>query len=231
VTAPRSAWGIVVAAGAGERLAAATPKALIDLGGQPLVVHAARALQEARLIVGLSVAAPPDAVAAVADTLDAAGIEATICLGGPTRHRSVLAGLESCPGGVALVAVHDAARPLVAASVVDRTVAAVEGPWVAAAPALPVVDTLKEADATGRVIRTVDRSRLWSVQTPQVFDRSALERALATADPSTDPTDELTVIEAAGGAVRLVEGDPRGFKITYPGDLLLAEALLAASEG
>jgi 2-C-methyl-D-erythritol 4-phosphate cytidylyltransferase len=172
------------------------------------------------------VAAAPDCERAAAALAEAGLPAVTVCAGGPTRQESVALGLTACPAGTVVVAVHDAARPLVSPALVDATVAALTPPWAAVAPALAVVDTLKLVDGgSGEVRRTVDRRDLWAVQTPQVFARDTLERAHRAAAAAV--TDDLALVEAAGGRVRLVEGERRNFKITFPDDLVVAEALLA----
>jgi len=225
---------IVVAAGSGTRLhagagSAATPKAFVHLAGEPLIVHVVRALGAAgRIDDVIVVAGAPDLVEASA-VLRRAGLPtAAVCAGGATRAASVQAGLAVCPSVTDIVAVHDAARPLVTSELVDDTVAALEDPWSAVAPGLPVVDTLKLTEPSAQeVVRTVDRRGLWTVQTPQVFPRVVLERAHASDLGRDERTDDLALVEEAGGRVRVVPGDRRNFKITYPEDLVLAEALLA----
>jgi 2-C-methyl-D-erythritol 4-phosphate cytidylyltransferase len=124
--------------------------------------------------------------------------------------------------------VHDAARPLVSPALVDRTIAALVDPWAAVAPGLPVVDTLKVVDAAReRVVSTADRRNLWAVQTPQVFAHATLTRVHARI-VAGEVTDDLVLVEAAGGRVRVIPGERRNFKVTYPEDLAMAEALLAA---
>jgi len=230
---------IVVAAGSGQRLGREMPKGLVKLAGAPLVVHAAKAVAASTRVAEVVVVAGLDHCEQVSAELARAGLDvAAVCAGGVTRTDSVSAGLSALPPGISVVAVHDAARPLVSPGLVDRCVAALVDPWAAAAPALPVVDTLKLVDPTREtVVRTVDRRHLWAVQTPQVFARVTLERVhsrLGERGPSharsldaAGVTDDLALVEAAGGRVRLVEGERRNFKITYPEDLEVAEALLA----
>jgi 2-C-methyl-D-erythritol 4-phosphate cytidylyltransferase len=228
VTSGRPCAAVVVAAGSGERLGAG-PKAFVELAGEPLLRHAARHLLASGVVDVLVVVAGPAelerARATVADLVPAAAA-LTVCAGGATRAESVGRGLASVPPQVEVVAVHDGARALVSPGLVARTVTALEPPWDAVAPALPVVDTLKLVDGE-RVLRTVDRRALYGVQTPQVFERRTLEQLHARLDAAT-ATDDLLLVEQAGGRVRLVEGERRNLKITYPEDLALAEALLAA---
>jgi 2-C-methyl-D-erythritol 4-phosphate cytidylyltransferase len=222
------AVGLLVAAGSGERLGAGVSKALVEVAGAPLLVHAARALAACRDLEGLVVVVAEAEVDRAAKLLADAGVTTrAVVAGGAERHASVARGLEALGGGDALVAVHDAARPLVTPELVSRTVSALVAPWAAVAPALPVVDTLKLAAEDGRVLRTLDRRGLWAVQTPQVFPRDVLARAHARQDPA-GATDDLMLVERAGGRVRLVEGDRLNVKVTYPDDLELVAAVLAA---
>jgi 2-C-methyl-D-erythritol 4-phosphate cytidylyltransferase len=146
--------------------------------------------------------------------------------GGPSRSESVRRALASVPEADVVV-VHDAARPLVTAELVQRCIDAVGAGWDGAVAAAPVTDTVKEADAEGRVLRTLDRSVLWAIQTPQAFRADVLRRALE-ADPAAlaSATDDAALVEAAGGSVRVVEATVRNLKVTWPDDLRLAEGLL-----
>jgi 2-C-methyl-D-erythritol 4-phosphate cytidylyltransferase len=220
-----STAAILVAAGSGERLGAGVPKALVALGGQPMVVRAAAAFVAATTIQQIVVVAPPDCVDRLARDL---GEGIAVVAGGPSRQQSVSAGLDALSGDVRVVAVHDGARPLVTPQLIDRTVAALVPPWDAVAPALAVVDTIKRVDSRGTVLRTVDRNGLWAVQTPQVSSRATLERVHArVASGVGAATDDLSLVERAGGRVLLIEGDPVNFKITHPEDLAMAQRLVA----
>ncbi len=221
---------VVVAAGSGVRLGADRPKALVELAGRPLLRHCLDRLgaaADAVVVVG-----PPtalDVVRALAeDCRDARGGPVTVVAGGATRTASVAAGIAALPD-VDLVAVHDAARPLVDATALSACVAAVVAGADAAAPAVPVTDTLKRVGRGAVVEATVDREPLRAVQTPQVFPRAVLAQAHAGGGEATD---DLALVEAAGGRVVLVDGATRYLKVTVPSDLLMAEALLAeALEG
>ena len=214
---------IIVAAGAGERLGKGLAKAFVPLAGVPMVLHAVRAFSAASTIDHVVVVVPPGEHGDL-------GADIITTVGGLTRQQSVANGLDACPPDTRVVAVHDAARPLVTAALVDRTVAALEPPWDAVAPGLPVVDTLKVVDSRQAVLRTADRSSLWAVQTPQVATRATLERVHARiASDAQAATDDLSLVERAGGRVRLVKGDRRNFKITHAEDLALAEHLLGGA--
>lgn len=207
--------GIVPAAGRGERLGAAGPKALALCGGRPLIEWSLDVLEAAcdRVVV----AVPP-------------GHETGPgwVTGGASRSESVRLALAEAPEATVAV-VHDAARPLVTTDLVERCVAEVRGGWDGAIAAAPMSDTVKEAAPDRRVLRTLDRSALWAIQTPQAFDARVLRRALEVgAAALAAATDDASLVEAAGGAVRVVEAPPENLKVTRPVDLRLAETLLAA---
>lgn len=149
-------------------------------------------------------------------------------VGGPVRSDSVRRALAAAPEATVAV-VHDAARPLLTRSLVERCIAGLEG-FDGAIAAARLTDTVKEADGDGRVRRTLDRSTLWAIQTPQVFDGGVLRRALDV-DVSTlaAATDDASLVEAAGGSVRVVAAPPENFKVTSPADLERAARALLAS--
>jgi 2-C-methyl-D-erythritol 4-phosphate cytidylyltransferase len=205
--------GIVPAAGSGERLGASGPKAFVVCGGRPLLDWSLEVLADVcdRVVVAVppGYESPPDRIA-----------------GGPSRSASVRLALDAAPEATVAV-VHDAARPLVTRELVERCIAALDEGFDGAVAAAPVTDTVKEADGRGRVVRTLDRSRLWSIQTPQVFPAAMLRRALAVGDDAlAAATDDASLVEAAGGSIRVVEAPPENLKVTGPLDLRLAEALL-----
>lgn len=218
------AVALLVAAGRGERLGLDLPKALVPLAGATMLDWSVSALRAVPAIVQIVVALPPEALAqAPAGT--------TAVAGGRQRSHSVANALAACPDGDPIV-VHDAARPLATPEVFERALAELEGhPEASAAvAAVPVSDTVKEVGADrATVIRTLDRARLWAVQTPQVFRRAALARALADATDAelAGATDDAWLVERAGGIVRVVESHASNVKVTTPTDLLLAELLLA----
>jgi 2-C-methyl-D-erythritol 4-phosphate cytidylyltransferase len=143
--------------------------------------------------------------------------------GGVARSESVRNALDAAPDAD-IVVIHDAARPFVTDELVRKCIAAVEAGADGAIAASPVTDTVKEADTDGRVERTLDRSRLWSIQTPQAFRAQVLRRALE--GDLASATDDASLVEALGGDVRIVEAPASNFKITWPEDLSRAEALL-----
>jgi 2-C-methyl-D-erythritol 4-phosphate cytidylyltransferase len=169
-------------------------------------------------------------VALPADALDAAPIGTVAVAGGAVRSESVRAALAASPGGDPIV-VHDAARPLAPAELFERALFALEASGVdAVIAAARVSDTIKQVATDARTVeRTLERSRLWAVQTPQVFRREALVRALFDADHEllAKATDDAWLVERGGGSVQVVEAAPGNIKITTPTDLKLAELLLA----
>ena len=241
------AAALIVAAGSGERLGAGGPKALVPLAGRAMFEHSLLACLSAARVGPVVMAVPHGRLEQFADLVRAMGAtvrigvsgrgedgsvgseaEAQVCLveGGATRSESVAAGLDHVDSG--LVVVHDAARPLVTAALIDEAVAALE-----AAPELDAViaagavtDTVKRVDSRGMVIKTLDRSTLRSIQTPQVFRREALLAAIASGDLET-ATDDASLIEADGGAVAVLAAPSFNIKVTVPEDMAFAEALLS----
>jgi 2-C-methyl-D-erythritol 4-phosphate cytidylyltransferase len=208
------AVALLVAAGRGERLGASGPKAFVVLAGRPMLEWSLDALRAAPSVERIVVAAPPGVPYEGA-------VE-----GGESRSQSVRNALAAA-GDADVVLVHDAARPLLDADLVERCLEALDGGVDAVIAAAPVTDTLKEA-ADGIVVRTLDRSRLWAVQTPQAFRRTALEDALdQPAEVLARATDDAGLVEARGGVVRVVESSARNLKVTTATDLKLAELLLA----
>lgn len=229
MTGPVRVAAVVPAAGRGERLGPGLPKALRELSGVPMLVHAVRALSQARRVSLVVVAAPPDDVAEVQSLLDVhltGPAELLVVPGGRTRQDSVRIALQALPDDVSVVLVHDAARPLVPSELVDAVAAAVCAGSPAVVPCLPLADTVKRADAAGRVVETLRRDELRAIQTPQGFRREVLVRAHAA--PTAGPvTDDAGMVEALGVPVLLIAGDDEAFKVTRPLDLVLAEAVLA----
>ena len=210
------AVALIVAAGSGERLGAGRPKAFVSLAGRPMLAWSVDAMRGAG-IAEIVVALPPGRD----PPKGTVGVP-----GGATRSESVRAALAAAPAGDDVV-VHDAARPLVTPDVFTATLAALADADCAIAAA-PVPDTIKEAGADRLVTATLDRSRLWAIQTPQAFRRAALERALAAPDEAlAAATDDAWLVERTGGTVRVVESTPANFKVTTPHDLRIAELLLA----
>ncbi len=211
------AVAIIVAAGSGERLGAGRPKALVVCAGRTLLDWSLERVREAG-IGRIVVATPPGA------TIDAPDV--VTVPGGATRSASVRNALDAV-GDPEAVVVHDAARPLASPALFGATLAALVDSDAAIAAA-PVPDTVKEADSDLRVERTLDRSRLWAVQTPQAFRTATLRRALSVSDEVlARATDDAWLVERAGGRVRVVPTTAPNPKVTTPVDLELAALLLS----
>lgn len=216
------AVALIVAAGSGERLGAERAKAFVLLGGRPMLEWSVAALRAVPAVERIVVALPEGETAP----------EGTVGVrGGAARSHSVRAALAAAGRGDPVL-VHDAARPLLTPAIAEATLAALdEDPgWDAAVAAARVSDTVKRArPPVGAVLETLDRAELWAVQTPQVFRRAALEAALAAGDYALRrATDDASLVEAAGGRVRVVECPRENLKVTTPLDLRVAELLLAA---
>lgn len=219
-----SVGAIVAAAGRGERLGAALPKALLPLAGRSLVARAAHMLSTVAPATSIVVAAPPDLLAEMHAALDPVVPGVVIVAGGADRQESVRRALAALPNDVDIVVVHDAARALAPAELADDVIAAVRAGADAAVPVLPLADTVKEVDAAGLVVRTLDRATLRAVQTPQAFRRTVLESVHAQAAVAV--TDDAALVEAAGGRVVTVPGSPRALKVTTAADVAVAELWL-----
>jgi 2-C-methyl-D-erythritol 4-phosphate cytidylyltransferase len=219
---------IVVAAGSGERLGAGRPKAFVALAGRPMVAWSLDAVAGAGIPRAV-VAVPCGHGAAAEDALGGAAGDFPLGLalveGGASRSESVRNGLAAAADAEAVV-VHDAARPLAEAALFTRALEALVDADAAIAAAR-VADTVKEAGPDGVVLRTLDRSRLWAIQTPQAFRAAVLRRALDV-DPAVlaEATDDAWLVERAGGTVRVVESSRANFKVTTAHDLAVAESLL-----
>jgi len=211
---------IILAAGAGARSGSVMPKQLRPLAGKPVLTHAVEAFVRHDAIGHLIVTCTPEAHDAIEAALGDLAKQVTLIDGGATRRASVRRALEALaglPGMPSHVLIHDSARPLVPATVLDRLIAALADGATAAMPVLPVADTLVLAgqDMAGDVI---DRERLRRVQTPQAFAFDAVLAAHRAWTDAEEPSDDAQMLRAAGHAVRLVEGDATLEKITYPGD-------------
>ncbi len=219
---------VVVAAGSGSR--AGVEKPWVALAGVPVLRWSVRALLEAGAGDVVVVVAPhrlTDVASALTDLQGWRAVE-----GGATRAESVMRGLDAIEAGDVAradtpVLIHDAARPFLERAVIDRLVEA-RGEADGAVPALPAVDSLRRGDGAG-LGESVDREGLFRAQTPQAFRLATVRAALTGWTGAVPPTDEAEAVRAAGGRVVLVTGDPRLFKLTYPEDFIMAEALAAGS--
>jgi 2-C-methyl-D-erythritol 4-phosphate cytidylyltransferase / 2-C-methyl-D-erythritol 2,4-cyclodiphosphate synthase len=217
-----SVVALVPAAGTGERLGAAVPKAFVSIAGRPMLVHAVDALL-ASGVDDVVVAVSPDVFGPASDLLRA---RARVVVGGARRVDSVRAALRAAGDDADVVLVHDAARPFATSSMIDAVIEAVRGGAAAVVPVLPVADTIRRVDADDRPVEVVDRDRLRIVQTPQGFRPDVLRRAHDTAQERGDTaTDDAALAEAIGFSVTTVPGDRRAFKITTAEDLEEAQRL------
>lgn len=213
---------IIVAAGSGTRLGAKIPKALVDIAGKPMVRWSAEKFCEIELIDSIIVLTPVGYEERFERALAGLSMPITMSVGGATRTDSVIKGIELVPDDCDIVAIHDAARPLVKIEDIRRVIDIAEK-YGAATLATPVSDTLKIVE-NEIISETVDRSRYWAVQTPQVFGFELFRQALAKASRSS--TDDCANVERYGHPVHIVRGSRKNIKITYSEDLDVAEAIL-----
>jgi 2-C-methyl-D-erythritol 4-phosphate cytidylyltransferase len=224
-------FALVPAAGTGSRMGEGPPKQYLPLAGRAMIHHTLWSLMRARRIERVFVVLAPDDPewdgldwSAFGDRL------VSLRCGGASRAESVRNGLAAAPGveDDDWVLVHDAARPCLPLEALERLVATLSGDAVGGLLAVRAADTLKRGDADDRVVETVPRQHIWHAQTPQMFRRGLLLRAIDYAGPAA--TDEASAVEALGLKPLLVEGDSRNLKVTFPGDLALAELLLKNME-
>lgn len=220
--------GIAVpAAGAGRRMGGVR-KPFLELAGEPVLVHALRPFLQDHRVFRVVVALAADDAASPPAWLTALDERIRVVAGGETRTDSVRAALAALPAEVDVIAVHDAARPLVTPDVVRRCIDLAEQGCGAVAGS-PAVDTIKEVGVGGTVVRTPDRARFWHAHTPQVFPADILRRAYD--DAAAGATDDASLVERLGGEVRLVDDGPSNMKVTRPEDVAVAEAVLRARRG
>ena len=225
---PRDVGVVIVAAGQGTRIGGGTPKQFIEIAGVPMLLRSIRPFARHPDVAHIAVVLRAgDAAAPPAWLLAHASEMLSIVAGGAERSDSVAAGLAALPPGCEVVLVHDAARPFIETSLIDRVIAGARA-GNGTVPALPVTDTIKEVDAADPelVARTMPREQLRSVQTPQGFPRRILEDAHASARrDGRKGSDDAALVEQAGGTVRIVAGDPHNVKVTTTEDLELTEYL------
>lgn len=215
---------VIVAAGSASRMGG-IDKVMAVLGGEPMIARTVRAFQQCGAISDIVIVTRPDLIRPISALCAQMDKVRMVVAGGQSRQESVALGLNALPKGVELAAVHDGARPLITDAVIDRTVRAANS-YGAAAPAVPVKDTIKVVRG-GLVTDTPDRASLQAVQTPQVFDFDLLRGALKkAAEDAAAVTDDCSAVERLGMAVKIVEGDERNLKVTTPMDLKIAEMLL-----
>ncbi len=215
---------VIVAAGSASRMGG-IDKVMAQLHGEPMILRTVRTFQECDAISEIVVVTRQDLIMRITDLCRNLPKVKAVVVGGASRQESVNLGLNSLSPDVKLAAVHDGARPLVTWQVIDRVVRAAHT-YGAAAPAVPVKDTIKVVKG-GVVVNTPDRSTLQAVQTPQVFDFDLLRGALKKAqEDGAQLTDDCSAVERMGLAVRIVEGDEENLKVTTPVDLKIAEMIL-----
>ncbi len=222
---------VIVAAGSSSRTGDGELKQFKWIAGRPMLLHSLQLFQE-RADVAMVVCVVPPAYAGDPPPwiFQSDSERLLLSVGGRTRAESVRNGIADLPPTCRIILVHDAARPLVPMAVVDRVVDAVRAGRSAIA-ALPVVDTLKEVDADGRIVRTVPREGLWRAQTPQGFPRDVLLRAhRAAMDGGYDATDDAALVEQIGEPVVVVRGSERAMKVTEAADFGRAEAIHGLSD-
>jgi 2-C-methyl-D-erythritol 4-phosphate cytidylyltransferase len=224
-----SVWAIVAAAGSGSRLGSG-PKAFIELAGVPMVTHSLIAFAKAS-VDGIVLVVPEGLESEARDVAAAAVPSAIVRVvaGGATRQESVRAALQQIPADASAIVVHDAARPLVTVALIESAIGALDRA-AGIVVAVPERDTLK--GVAGEVVEeTIPRSAVFRAQTPQAFRAEPLRAAHESAAAAGfDATDDAMLLERIGELVVIVDGDERNLKVTTPDDLVVAEALLAASK-
>ena len=215
---------VIVAAGSASRMGG-IDKVMASLKGEPMIARTVRTFQECDAISEIVIVTREDLIVPISNLCKDMNKVKAVVVGGKSRQESVHLGLNALSDKVKLAAVHDGARPLITWQVIDRAVRAANT-YGAAAPAVPVKDTIKVVE--GRVVKnTPDRATLFAVQTPQVFDFDLLRGALKKAEQEgAQVTDDCSAVELMGFTVKIVEGDERNIKVTTPMDLKIAEMLL-----
>ena len=220
----KSCGAVIVAAGSASRMGG-IDKVMAELGGEPMIRRTVRAFQNADAITSIVIVTREDLIRPISALCRDMDKVVAVVAGGSSRQESVHLGLNALPKGTKLAAVHDGARPMISWEVIDRTVRAANT-YGAAAPAIPVKDTIKVVQG-GLVKETPDRATLQAVQTPQVFDFDLLRGALKKAETDgAQVTDDCSAVERLGMKIKIVEGDERNLKVTTPLDLKIAELLL-----
>lgn len=229
---PHKAWSVIPAGGTGSRFSENDNKLLVSLDGIPVLFRSIQAVLAAPSIEGVVLVCHPSHQAHYQSLLAQWLPDAPIIYteGGATRRDSVYQGLLALPSDTSIVAVHDAARPLIAPSIVEQVVQTIAGGQIGALVAVPIQDTVKQvAPQTLTIQSTLDRSVLWRAQTPQGFNKSSLLIAHQQVAKDIPVTDDVQLMELAGlGPVVIVPGDERNLKITTLTDVMLAEAFLKA---
>ncbi len=220
----KSCGVVIVAAGSASRMGG-IDKVMAPLGGEPMIARTVRAFQDCDAVKKIVVVTREDLILPITSLCSGMDKVKAVVAGGSSRQESVHLGLNALSGEVQLVAVHDGARPLATWQLIDRVIRAANT-YGAAAPAIPVKDTIKVVQG-GVVKQTPDRATLFAVQTPQVFDFDLLRGALKKVEQEQlQVTDDCSAVEQMGMRVKIVEGDERNLKVTTPMDLKIAQMLL-----
>ena len=215
---------VLVAAGSASRMGG-IDKVMAPLGGEPMIARTVRAFQECDAVSEIVIVTREDLILPIRELTKSCEKVKAVVAGGKSRQESVGKGLNALSKDVKLAAVHDGARPLITWQLIDCCIRAANT-YGAAAPAIPVKDTIKTVEG-GIVVNTPERAKLRAVQTPQVFDIDLLKGALLKAyQDGAEVTDDCSAVERLGMSVRIVEGDERNLKVTTPLDLKLAEMLM-----
>ena len=215
---------VIVAAGSASRMGG-IDKVMAPLGGEPMIARTVRAFQECDAVFEIVIVTREDLILPINSLCKEFSKVKAVIVGGKTRQESVSNGLNALSKEMKLAAIHDGARPLITWQLIDWVVRAANT-YGAAAPAIPVKDTIKTVEG-GLVVNTPDRSKLRAVQTPQVFDIDLLKGALLKAyQDGAELTDDCSAVERLGMKVKIVEGDEKNLKVTTPMDLKIAEMLL-----
>ncbi len=224
---------VVLAAGRSTRMGGSANKQFIDLLGKPLVYYSLTAFEQCAAVDAIVLVRRPDYAVQAEQIVGKYGFKKVVAFtdGGPERQDSVWTGLNQCDAATEIVAVHDGARPLVTPELITATIRSARDHGTGIA-ATKIVDTIKEANDDRAVVRTVDRTRLWAVQTPQTVRFDLLREAYAKVlEKKLVVTDEAAAVELLGQPVHLVETSFLNLKITTPSDLAVAEALLQGRAG
>lgn len=234
--ARHEAWAVIVAGGTGQRFSASENKLLLPLHGKAVIQWTVEAFLQAETIDGLIIVSHPDAQGDYEAVVTRLSLEKPIvwALGGPTRRASAYNGLSALSETVKVVAIHDAARPLIPSTLINHSVEGISPPDVlGTVVSLPLVDTVKAVDpVSGQIQGTLDRNTLWRAQTPQTFWKDSILQAHQAIGPEVDATDDAQLMELAGlGPVVTLKGPSFNLKITAPDDLLQAEQWLRSLEG
>ena len=220
----KTCGAVIVAAGNASRMGG-IDKVMATLDGEPMIKRTVRAFQECEAVSEIVIVTREDLITPISELCAAYPKVIAVVKGGSSRQESVELGLGTLSKKVKLAAIQDGARPLITYEVIDRTIRAAHT-YGAAAPAIPVKDTIKTVEG-GIVVNTPDRAKLRAVQTPQVFDIDLLKGALVKAkQDNAEVTDDCSAVEYMGMSVKIVEGDEKNIKITTPLDLKIAELIM-----